>query len=413
MDVTCLRTSTRPHIHTSIQREAPMRLEDLPTPSLLVEKERLARNIRRMQEKAEANGVRLRPHAKTHKAPWVARRQAAEGAEGITVATPGEAEVFAEAGFEDVRLAYTIVGRHKHERLAQLMADGVRVSFCVDTAESARQASDIYAGQGRPAEVFIEIDVGHGRCGVPWEDERAAAELAREITVLPGLRLAGLLTHAGQAYRGPEAGEVPEAALRRVAAAERDRMLHVAAGLREAGVEGVAPGRFEISIGSTPTMSQFVNTEREGFSVTEIRPGNYIFHDAIQVALGAARLDDCALTVLSTVISKRRGASGTERLYLDAGKKVLTSDTGYDADGHGILLYNAKAMRPMPHARIVNLSEEHGWVEVPGGAAFGVGDRLRLVPNHACTAVATQEQLYLADGEDVLEKIPVAARNRI
>ncbi len=389
-----------------------MLLDDLPTPCLLVEKSRLERNLRRMQQKAEANGVRLRPHIKTHKTPWIARRQRGLGGRCIAVATPAEAEVFVEAGFDDVRVAYALVGRDRHERLLRLMEGGAHVSFCIDTAEGARQVSDFYAARDCTAEVLMEIDTGHGRCGVPWDDARGTVELARQIAELPGLQLVGILTHAGQAYHGPKKGETPEDALRRVSDAERDRMLAVAARLREADVEGVTPENFDISIGSTPTMSRFENAERGGFSVTEIRPGNYVFYDAIQVALGAARLDDCALTAYTTVISKRRGAGGGERLYLDAGKKVMTSDTGHTTRGYGTLLYNARAMRAMPHAQIVGLSEEHGWVEVPGGAAFGVGDRLRLVPNHACVTVATQDRLYLVDGEEVLETLSVEARGR-
>lgn len=386
-----------------------MRLDDLSTPCLLVEKARLERNLARMQEGADVNDAALRPHIKTHKSVEIARRQAARGVEAITVAKPGEAEVFVDADFKDVRLAYPVVGREKHERLLDLM-EWARISFCVDTPEGAEQASDFYAAHDQTAEVLLEIDVGHGRCGVPWSDERAAVDLARRIEELPGLKLAGILTHAGQAYHGPKEGEEPDEALCRVAAAERDRMLAVAARLREAGVEAAAPGTFEISIGSTPTMSQFENAEREGFRVTEIRPGNYVFYDAMQTRLGSAHLEDCALTVLTTVVSKQRDASGTERLYLDAGKKVMTTDTGYGTGDYGLLLYNASAMRPMPHARIVSLSEEHGWVEVSGEATFGVGDRVRLVPNHACVTVSTQDEMHLVDGEDVVETLSVDAR---
>ena len=384
-------------------------LEDLATPCLLIEKHRLERNLERMQAKAAANEVRLRPHAKTHKSVWIAERQRALGAQGITVAKVGEAEVFVEAGFEDVRLAYAVVGREKHERLRRLM-DQAQISFCVDTVEGAEAASAFYAAAGRTAEVLMEIDTGHGRCGVPWEGD--TVELAQRINELPGLRLVGILTHAGQSYRGPDEGEPPEEALRRVSEAERDRMLEVAARLRDAGALD-DPDRFEISVGSTPTMAAFENHERGGFSITEIRPGNYVFYDALQEALGAAALEDCALTVLTTVVSKRREASGKERLYLDAGKKVFTTDTGYGTDGYGTLLYNAAAMRRHPHARLTGLSEEHGWVEVPGGATFGVGDRVRVVPNHACVAVGTQDEMWLVDGDEVVRALPVDARGRV
>ena len=392
-----------------------MTLEDLPTPCLLVEEQRLGANLERMQAKAAAEGVTLRPHIKTHKSVAIARRQQALGARGITVATVREAEVFAGAGFTDVRVAYPVVGADKHERLLRLMKADVRVSFCVDTERGAQAASDVYHRHGRRAEVLIEVDTGHGRCGVPWATSEGI-RFAQLVSGLPGLKLVGILTHEGHAYHGPAEGETSADALRRVATEARDRMLEVAVRVRTSGVPEAVPGRLELSIGSTPSMAQFENTEREGFRITEIRPGNYVFNDAIQVALGAATLPDCALTALATVVSKRRDGVGRERLYLDAGKKVLTSDVrpgaGSDVGDYGILLYNAAAMRPLPHARLARLSEEHGWVEVQGGATLEVGDRVRIVPNHACVAASTQDRLWLVDGQEVVETLTVDARGR-
>ena len=389
-----------------------MTLDDLPTPCLLIEKKRLEANLERMQAKAAVQQVALRPHIKTHKSVAIARRQRGLGAQGITVAKPGEAEVFAEAGFADVRLAYPIVGEEKHGRLLRLMEGGTRISFCVDTAAGAQAASAFYEQHGRRAEVLVEVDVGYGRCGVPWEDQELVA-FARFVSELPGLKLTGILTHEGHAYHGPHADETSANALTRVAAETRDRMLEVAARLRTAGVPEAVEDGFTISIGSTPSMAGFENAERDGFAITEIRPGNYVFNDAIQVALGAATLQDCALTALATVISKRRDDIGRERLYLDAGKKVLTSDQRLGSSEYGVLLYNAAAMRTLPHARLVQLSEEHGWVDVRGGATLDVGDRVRIVPNHACVAVNTQDRLWLVDGQEVVEEITVDARGRV
>ena len=389
-----------------------MTLDDLPTPCLLVEKARLEANLERMQTKAAVEQVTLRPHIKTHKAVAIAQRQRALGAQGITVAKPGEAEVFAEASFTDVRLAYPVVGEEKHGRLLRLMETGARISFCVDTEAGAQAASAFYEQHGRRAEVLIEIDVGYGRCGVPW-DASEVVNFAQHVSSLPGLQFTGILTHEGHAYHGPHEGESPAEALARVAAETRDRMLEVAARLRTSGVPEAARADFVISIGSTPSMAAFENAERNGFRITEIRPGNYVFNDAIQVALGAATLQDCALTALATVVSKRRDDVGRERLYLDAGKKVLTSDQRPGSTDYGVLLYNAAAMRPLPHARLVQLSEEHGWVDVRGGATLDVGDRVRIVPNHACVAVNTQDRLWLADGQDVVEELAVDARGRV
>ncbi len=387
-----------------------MTIDDLNTPCLLVDRLRLEENLSRMQRRANENHVSLRPHIKTHKSVAIARRQVALGARGITVAKPGEAEVFVAAGFDDVRVAYPVVGRKNHERLLALTGQA-RISFCIDTWKGAQQASDFYAESGRQAEVLLEVDTGHGRTGTPW-DQRESIDLAGAVDGLPGLHLKGILTHAGQVYHGPlQDGELPEEALRSVANQERDRMLDLAIRMREAGIREAAPGgAFEISIGSTPTMTYFENKEQEGFAVTEVRPGNYVFYDAMQAGIGSARLTDCALTVLATVVSKHRDHSGGERLYLDAGKKTLTSDTGYGTSGYGILLYNAAAMRPLPHARITGLSEEHAWVYIPGGATLDVADRVRLVPNHACVAVNTQNTLYLVEGDKVLQEISIDAR---
>ena len=387
-------------------------IDDLATPCLLVDEGRLQRNIAQMQAKAAANDVVLRPHTKTHKSVAIAQRQQAAGASGLTVAKVGEAEVFAAAGFGDLCIAYPVVGTSKHTRLAALRDEGAQVSFCVDTIAGADAAAAFYAARNQSADVLMEVDVGHGRCGVPWDGD-AAVTLARHITEQPGLRLTGILTHAGQGYHGPSDGETPAEALQRAAHAERDRMLAVATRLRDAGIPGAMPGDFTISIGSTPTMAAFENRTADGFRITEIRPGNYVFHDSMQVGLGAASLDQCALTVLTTVVSKRRNDAGAERLYLDAGKKVVTADTGYGATGYGTLLYNAVAMRPHPHATITGLSEEHGWVRVPGSATLGVGDRVRFVPNHACVTVNTQDELHLVDANEGIDTLPVDARGRV
>jgi len=378
----------------------------LTTPALLVDEARLQSNLDAMQATADANDVRLRPHAKTHKSISLAREQQARGAEGLTVATVPEAETFVGAGLTDVRVAMPVAGRDKHERLQALREDA-RLSFTVDTEAGAEQAAAVYP-EADPVDVLMEVDVGHGRCGVPWDHDEAAVPLARRIADLPSLRLVGLLTHAGQAYDGPSEDETETEALRRVARHERDRMLRMASRLARADISGVEPGAFEISIGSTPSMTAFENAERDGFRVTEIRPGNYVMHDAMQVALGAASLADCALTVLTTVISTQRTADGSPRAFVDAGKKVFTTDTGYGTDGYGTVLADAETMAPHPDVRLDHLSEEHGWLDVPPSSTLAVGDRLRIVPNHACVTVATQSQLHVVNGDTLVDTWPVA-----
>jgi len=253
--------------------------------------------------------------------------------------------------------------------------------------------------------VLIEVDTGHGRCGVPPDE---AVPLAAALSELPGLRLAGLLTHGGQGYAGPAPGETAAEALVRAMRSERDGLLDAAARLGAAGL--LDPTTAELSVGSTPTAAVFEPAERGGFRVTEWRPGVYAFGDAQQVALGAVELRDCALVAVSTVLSKRRLDDGTERAVVDAGKKLFTADTGPGVDGFGTVLYSPRTMVANMHARVARLSEEHGTVETPGGLIYDVGDPVFVVPNHACVAVATRRALFAVEGDEVVGEWAVLAR---
>lgn len=189
---------------------------------------------------------------------------------------------------------------------------------------------------------------------------------------------------------------------------ERDAVLDAAARLGAAGL--LDPATAEVSVGSTPTMTVFEGATRDGFRVTEWRPGTYAFGDAMQVALGAAALRDCALMCVTTVVSKRRFDDGTEQAIIDAGKKILTSDTGAGVDGFGAILYSPRTMVANMHARVARLSEEHGTVVTPGGLIYDVGDPVFLVPNHACVAVATRRMLFAVEGDEVVGEWTVLAR---
>ena len=384
-----------------------MLIDDLPTPALLVDTTRLAANIDRMQTKADAQDVDLRPHGKTHKSPDIAALQHEAGAVGLTVATLDEAEQFAEAGFTDLTIAYPVVGAVAHERIRALR-EHASVRFCVDTEAGIAQAAHTYSADD-PVEVLLEIDTGHGRCGIQYDSD-AIAPRAQQIIDAASLRLAGVLTHAGQSYAGPDASETPEEALRRASHQETHRILEAAARIYSETAPPISKDDFTVSIGSTPSMRYFENTEHEGLRITEIRPGNYVFYDAMQHTLGVCPLDHCALTAYTQVVSRHRMPNGTERVFVDAGKKVFTTDTGARTSGFGIALYNAAFMREHPHVQITNLSEEHGWMQVPGGATMGVGDRLRIVPNHACVTVATQPVLYAVDRDEVVDTWPVLQR---
>jgi D-serine deaminase-like pyridoxal phosphate-dependent protein len=375
-----------------------MLLSDLPTPQVLIDHTRAMNNIARVQALATDAGVRLRPHAKTHKSPAVARWQLDAGAAGIACAKIGEAEVFADAGITDIRLPYP-VNPANAPRLLALM-DRAAVSIIVDHPAVARGWSDAMQRAGRAVDVLIKVDVGFHRCGIdPHADPMG---FITTIASLPGLTLRGLLSHAGHAYHAAS-----EDALRAIA---RDEAALLADLRQRAFASGIAID--EISVGATPTL-RFSAGQR---GVTELRPGNYVYFDRTQVALGAASLDDCALTVLATVVSKHPG-----RIVLDCGSKTLTNDQARGispAAGYGAVL--AGESDALDYAReidealtIERLSEEHATVRVTGVTRLEPGDRVRVVPNHSCVVSNLVDVVRLVDGDQVIETLPVAARGRI
>lgn len=373
-----------------------MNLSSLPTPSVLVDTNRLERNIDRMQRAADAAGFLLRPHAKTHKLPSIARRQIARGAVGVCCAKPSEAMVFAEAGIEDIRLPYP-VHPSKQDAMLALM-DRARISIIVDDADVAAAWAGVMSAAGRTLDVLVKIDVGFHRCGVdPVSPE--APHLIALAAALPGLRLRGILSHAGHGYHADS-----ETALRMIAEEEVNAMTRLASHMRSKGVEIE-----EISIGATPT-ARFSLTHT---GPTEMRPGNYVYFDRTQVGLGAAAVEDCALTVLSTVVAKHPG-----RIILDAGSKTLTNDgaRGFTPlPGYGAISPSPDAaLAPHDGLLVERLSEEHATVTVLDGApALKIGDRVRILPNHSCTVSNLVDTVHMIDGDAVVESLPVAARGRI
>jgi len=359
-------------------------IADLPTPIVLVDLDVLERNVAAMAARAREAGVRLRPHAKTHKCPEIAALQRAAGAWGLALAKVGEAEVFVAAGFDDLFVAFPVVGEDKGRRLLQL-ADRARIAVGVDSVEGARTLLRPFRDAGRTLDVLLKVDVGYGRVGVPPEH---AAEVARRVADLRGLRLRGVFTHAGHGYLAPTRAAVEE-----IATAEGEQLAATAGALRAAGLPAD-----EVSVGSTPTAARAMRAA----GVTECRPGNYVFHDASQVALGTCGIGDCALTVLATVVS----VPAPGRAVVDAGSKTLSSDPLRPvAGGYGRLLGR--------ESRVERLSEEHGVLAVADGEAFRVGERVRILPNHACAVVNLHDRLAGVSGERLEAVLRVAARGRV
>ena len=372
-----------------------MNVSTLPTPQVLIDRSRALNNISRAQELAAAAGVRLRPHAKTHKSPIVAAWQIERGAVGICCAKIGEAEVFAGAGIDDIRLPYP-VNPSNADRLLALM-DRASISIIVDHLDVARGWSDAMQRAGRALDVLVKVDVGFHRCGIDPQGD--AIGFLQAVASLPGLRLRGLLSHAGHAYHAAS-----EEALDAIAAEEAATLTR----LRDrAAASGIALD--EISVGATPTLR--FSAGQPG--VTELRPGNYVYFDRTQVSLGAATLDDCALTVLATVVTKHDG-----RIILDCGSKTLTNDQARGiaaVPGYGTVLAGdgESPRRADESLTIERLSEEHATVKVHGTTALEPGDRVRIVPNHACVVSNLVDAVRLVEGDRVIETIPIAARGRI
>jgi len=343
------------------------------TPALLVDLDRLERNITEMADAARAAGVDLRPHFKTHKSVAIARRQMAAGAVGLTVAKLDEAAVLVEAGIADILVAYETVGEAKVARAIDL-ARRARLTFGIDSVAGAEALAHAADRAGLVVAVLIEIDSGLRRCGVLPAD---ATGLARQIAGLRGITLDGVFTHAGHAY-----GASDRAGVEAIAVAEAAAAREAADAIRAAGI----PVR-TVSVGSTPTATR---AAREP-GVTEIRPGTYAFYDSVQVALGTTTADHPALSVAATVISRPT----PERVVIDAGSKTF----GLDRGAQGVNVVTGFGRPVGFEGSLDRLSEEHGILTVPASSDLAVGDVVRLVPNHACVvANLAREYLGIRDG---------------
>lgn len=364
-----------------------MWLDTIKTPALLLDLNCVKRNAARISEIATRNGVRLRPHIKTHKCIEVAQLQTAGHNGAVTVSTLAEARDFADHGFTDITYAVPIEPG-KFADAIEILLCGVKLNLLTDNADGVKLL-DVAAGKaGVRFDVFVKIDCGTHRVGVePHTAE--AVEIPRQLSDAANLNFAGILTHAGHSYDAKTVEEI-----KAIARHERDVMVEHATKLRGLGIEVPT-----VSIGSTPTINHIDHLE----GIDEVRPGNYIFFDNYQATLGSCGFDDCALTVLAAVV--HRDAS-RRKIVVDAGGIAMSKDRGpthldpmcgygrvLDLDGHDTGL------------RLDTLSQEHGVIHTNDDAAFNrfkIGDRLRVLANHSCMT-ATQHSHYniLKDGEIV------------
>ena len=370
-----------------------MTVDDVDTPALLIDLDTVDRNIRRLQEYCDAHKIVLRPHIKTHKIPALAHRQVVAGAQGITCQKIGEAEVMAAAGLADVLITFNILGQAKLERLARL-ARQIDVKVTADAPAVVQGLAAMARAAGVWLAVLVECDTGYRRAGV--QTPQQALALARSIAGEESLRFAGLMTYPTQPSSGPWLREA--------------RDLLCEAGLPPSVISGG---------GTVPAMKTHEYPE-----ITELRAGTYIYNDRTMVAQGAARLEDCAQHVLATVVSRPTSTRG----ILDAGSKALTTDPvramrgSLDADSKALTTVPLRVeggtgygyIVEYPEATIYELSEEHGHVDFSACPwPPSLGERVRIIANHACTVSNLFDEAY-AHRSGIVEAIwPIAARGKL
>jgi D-serine deaminase-like pyridoxal phosphate-dependent protein len=343
------------------------------TPAVVIDLDRVERNIARVQAVCDAAGVANRPHIKTHKSPVLARMQIAAGAKGVTAQKLGEAEVMHEGGIEDILISYNLIGAARSGRLAALLKRGATLTVCADNPVTIEAYGQAAWEAGCNLAVAIECDTGRKRAGV--ETAREAIQLANEVNNTPGLSFAGFL------YYPTETGW-PQAQ------AFHDEAL---AGVRALGLEPRI-----VSTGGTPNLVNVGGLR----GATEHRAGTYIFNDRMQTACGSATPEDCALSVYTSVVSR----AAPERGILDAGSKTLTADPGGGLDGFGQIL-------EYPQARIHAFAEEHGFLDLArSNERPVVGEVVRVIPNHVCVVVNMVDRLIAVRGNEIVDVLDVAAR---
>ncbi len=363
-------------------------MEKIPTPYVFADLDIVKSNLTHAAKKISEVGLKHRPHIKSHKSAYFARLQQEAGANGITCAKLGEAEAMIEAGFNDILIAYPVIGSKNLERLMAL-SKKARIITCVDSWEGASGIS--FAGEtlGIRLPVYIEINVGFDRCGM--EPGVQILDFAKKLTALQGIEIVGIMSYAGHINDKLSKEEM------RLAVREEARILaETARNLDQIGIPVD-----EVSVGSS--LSIEFNEELNG--VTEIRAGSYIFHDMGHVSSGLYTIDDCALRVAVTVVS----TPFLGRAIIDAGSKTLTSDTSRRG-GYGFILEH-------PSAEIVKLNEEHGFVDYdPSVVQLHIGDRLTVIPNHACVLPNLCDQIFGvssgAAGMPEVVIIPIEARGK-
>lgn len=365
-----------------------MNLETLKTPSLVLDVTKVKRNAERMSQRVRKFGADLRPHIKTHKCVEVARLQTARHSGAVTVSTLAEARAFASNGFAKITYAIPIEPGKFAEAIE--LSRKCDLSLLTDDIEVPDQLNDAAKHANVHLNVFMKVDSGYHRCGVE-PDNPDAIEIPRRIANASNLRFAGILTHAGHSYNCRTKAEVLD-----LAKHERDLMANFGEVLRNE--VGEVP---TVSIGSTPTITSVDHLD----GIDEVRPGNYIFFDAFQATLGSCSFEDCALTVLASVVHRDRAKrkviidAGAIALSKDRGPLHLNPDCGYgrvlDLEGRDLNL------------TVSEMSQEHGVIIGKDDNIFDrlkIGSRVRVMANHSCLTAAQHSYYQVLEGENIVDQ---------
>jgi D-serine deaminase-like pyridoxal phosphate-dependent protein len=355
-------------------------ISELPTPALLLDLDRLETNLRAMAARCDNLGVALRPHIKTHKCVEIGKLQRDLGALGITVSTLQEARVFAEHGFDDITWAFPVIPSRIGE--AAELASKVILRLVIDSVDALTQLESA----GFPFHVWLKVDCGYHRAGID-PGSYTSIELAQKLQASRTLSFDGILTHSGHSYhaRGKEM-------IRHIAEEERRIMVEFSDRLR-AERDIVVP---QISVGSTPAMSAVEHLT----GVTEARPGNYALYDYSQTIIGSCTTNHCAASVLASVVSCQPGANHS---IIDAGALALSKDAGPDDVPQrtmGEIFDDYAGASLSRESRVVAVSQEHGTVR----GRLTIGTKVRVLPNHACLAVAQFDEFHVVRGNEVVDK---------
>lgn len=341
-------------------------MKALPTPAVVVNLDIVKRNIKNMLNGAKENNLVHRPHIKTHRCTELARLQTAAGCCGVTVAKLGEAETMANGGINDIFVAYPIIGEDKIERLIAL-ARRCHIITEVNSVIGARALSDAFESKGMTLDVLIEVDGGLNRGGV--KSGEATLKFARDIRALKGLNICGLMYYGGLVYDSHDEKEIREFAKR-----GRDELLRTAQLLKDDGFNMQILSAGSSFTGKTPDALR---------GITEIRSGHYIFNDCGQLDTKLATPEDCALTVVSTIVCK----PDAHTVIADVGTKSLTSDGCHHRKGYGYV-------KGYPQEEIYLLNEEHAFLRTECENPLEIGDKIEIIPNHACVVTNLVNEVY-------------------